>query len=195
MEQSETSDNRPYQTTVNISSFNTQLVQENVDIENAIHHQPTISQNYDDHESVNHHQPTTPQQLSQITQDTTESLQDTLMNTLNTSTITDSNALQVPIHDITENTNNLFNQEDPFTLSTSITIVTQPLQTHRRQNYDPPPPPSEKSSHTTPHQGSSSYIPYRTHFNGITVSNNYPSKTIYTDDTIYSCSTFNITKY
>ena len=159
MEQSETSDNRPYQTTVNISSFNTQLVQENVDIENAIHHQPTTSQNYDDDESVNHHQPTTPQQLSQITQDTTESLQDTLMNTLNTSTITDSNALQVPIHDITENTNNLFNQEDPFTLSTINTIDTQPLQTHRRQNYDPPPPPSENSSHTTPQhspqQGSS----------------------------------------
>ena len=80
MEQSETSDRRPCLTTVNISSFNTTLSQETFDdVENAIHHQPT-----------------TPQQPSQITKDTNESLQDTLINTLNTSTVRDSNALQVP---------------------------------------------------------------------------------------------------
>ena len=39
MEQSETSDNRPYITTVHISPFNTNLLQENVDDdENVIHH-------------------------------------------------------------------------------------------------------------------------------------------------------------
>ena len=41
MEQSETSDNRPYLNTVNISPFNTQLVQKNFDNENVIYHQPT----------------------------------------------------------------------------------------------------------------------------------------------------------
>ena len=90
-------------------------------------------------------------QPSHITRDTTESNQDTLINTHNTSTITDSNALQAPTHDIAENTNKFFNQEDPSTLSTINTIDTQPLQTHHRQTYDPPPPPSENStqySHT-----------------------------------------------
>ena len=76
-----------------------------------------------------------------MTQDTTESIQGTLSNTQTTSTITDSNALQVPTHEITENTNNRFNQEDPSTLSTINTIDTQQLQTHHRQNYDPTSPP------------------------------------------------------
>ena len=60
MEQSETSDNRPFLTFVHISPFNTNLLQEN----------------FDDDENVIHHQPTTPQQPSQTTPDTTDSLQD-----------------------------------------------------------------------------------------------------------------------
>ena len=136
MEQSETSDNRPYIATVHVSPFNTNLLQENVDDdENVIHHQPTLPQqpsqttqdtteSLQDDENVIHHQPTPPQQPSQLTQDTTEFLQDTLINQLNASTITDSNALQVPIHDITETTKNLFNQEDTFTLSTLNTVDT-----------------------------------------------------------------------
>ena len=171
MEQSETSDNRLYLTTVNISSFNTKLVQENNNNENIIHHQPTTPENFDD-ENVTHHQPKTPQQPSHITRDTTESFQDTLINTHNSSTITDLNALQVPTHDITENTNNLFNQEDPSILSTIKTIETQSPQTHRRQNYDPPLPPSETSTHSTPthspQQGSSSTFQIREH--SLTVS-------------------------
>ena len=113
------------------------------DDENEIHHQPTTPENFDNDENVIHHQPTTPQHPSHITQYTTESLLDTLINPLNTSTITDSNALQLPIHDITETTNNLINQEHPSTLSTMNTIDTQPLQTLQKiqQNYYPPPPP------------------------------------------------------
>ena len=153
MKQSETSDKRAYLTTLNISSFNTHLLQEN----------------FDDDENVIHHQPTTPQQPSQITQDTTESLQDTLINPPNTSTVTDSNARQVSIHDITENTNNLFNQEDPSTLFTMNTIDTQPLQTHQmiQQNYDPPHPPSKTSTlstpQTSPQQVSSNTFQIREH--------------------------------
>ena len=153
MEQSETSDYRPYLTTVNIASFDTDIVQEN----------------FDDDENVIHHQLTTPRQPSQIAQDTSESSQETLVNTLNTSTIIDSSALQVPIYDITENTNNIFNPGDPSTLSTMNTIDTQPLSKHHiiQQNYDPPPLPSEKSTHSTPQhspqQGSSDTFQIREH--------------------------------
>ena len=59
IEQSETSDSRPYLTTVNISPFNTHIVHKTFDKDdNAIHHQPT-----------------TPQPPSHITRDTTESIQ------------------------------------------------------------------------------------------------------------------------
>ena len=147
IKQSETSDSRPYLTTVTISPFHTHIVQET----------------FDNDDNVIHHQPTTPQPPSHIIRDNTESIQDTLANTHTTSTITDSNALQMPNHDITENTNNLLNQEDPYTLSTINTIDTQQFQTHHRQNYDPPPsPPSETPPHSTPthspQQGSSNTI-------------------------------------
>ena len=64
------------------------------------------------------------------------------MNTLNSPTIIDSNTLHVPVHDITENTKNPLNQEDPSTLYTKKSIDTQPLQTHQtiQQSYDPPSP-------------------------------------------------------
>ena len=164
MEQSETSDNRPYITTVHISPFNTSLLQENFDDnQNVIHHQPTTAQqpsqttpdtieSLQDDENVIHHQTTPPQQPSQLTQDTTEFLQDTLINPLNTSSLTDSNALQVPIHYITENTKSPFNQEDTFTISTLNTVDTQSLQTPQtiQRNYDPPPLSSENFTHITP---------------------------------------------
>ena len=151
IEQSETSDSRPYLTTVNISPFNTHIVQET----------------FDNDDNVIHHQPTTPQPPPHITRDTTEFIQDTLANLHTTSTIIDSNALQIPTHDITENTNNLFHQQDPSTLSTINTVDTQPLQTRHRQNYDPPPPSSENSTHSTlthsPQHGSSNTIQTREH--------------------------------
>ena len=113
------------------------------------------------------HQPTKPQPPSHITRDTTESIQDTLANPHTTSTITESNVLQIPTHDVTENTNNLFHQKDASTLSTINTVDTQPLQTRHRQNYGPPPPPSEKSTHSSPthspQQGSSNSFRNREH--------------------------------
>ena len=47
-----------------------------------------------DNENISNYQTGT----SQITQDTTESLQDTITNQPTVSTVTDPNALQVPIH-------------------------------------------------------------------------------------------------
>ena len=73
----------------------------------------------------------------------------------------------MPTQYITEKTKNLFNQEDPSTLSTINTIDTQTLQTHHRQNYDPPPHRSETSPHSTPtyspQQGSSNTFQNREH--------------------------------
>ena len=74
MEQSETSDNRSYPPTVDISSFNTQSIHENFDDENVIHHEQTTPENLDDDQKLLHHQPTTPQLQSHITRDTTESI-------------------------------------------------------------------------------------------------------------------------
>ena len=95
---------------------------------------------------TSHHSP-------QTTQDTTESLQDTLTNQPTTSTITDSNALQVPIHNIADNPNNVFHSQDTSILSTTNTTITQPSQTHHivQRNYDPPYPPSHNSTHSTTH--------------------------------------------
>ena len=68
-----------------------------------------------DNENVIQHQPTTPPHPSQITHDSTESVQDIFTNPPNTSsTVTDSNALQVPTRNIIEQNNHLFNQERPF---------------------------------------------------------------------------------
>ena len=114
-------------------------------------------------------QPTTPQQPSQLTHDTAESVEDILTNPPNSSITTDSNAIQIPTRNITEHTDHIFNQENPFTLSVTNTIDTQPPQSHHtiQRNYDPPPPPSENSIHRTPHnspqQGSSITFSIRQH--------------------------------
>ena len=160
IEQSETSDSRPY---LNLLQDNTND-DENVQQSETSDSRPylnSLQDNTDDDENVIQRQPTTPQPPSQLTHDTTESLQDILTNSLNTSNITDSSVLQVPTRNITEHTDNLFNEETPSTLPVTNTIDTQPPQTHYtiQRNYDPPPPPSENSIHRTPHnspqQGSS----------------------------------------
>ena len=108
-----------------------------------------------------------PQQPSQVTHDTAETVQDILTNPPNTSNTTVSNAIQVPTPNITQHNDHIFNQENPSTLSATNTIDTQTTQTlHARQlNYDPPPPPSENSIHSTPQnspqQGSSNTFSIR----------------------------------
>ena len=68
--------------------------------------------NTTENENVIQHQPTTPRHPSQITNDSTESVPDTLTNPPNTSEIvTDSNALQIPTRNIIKHNNHLLNQE------------------------------------------------------------------------------------
>ena len=86
----------------------------------------------------------------------------TINNTQNFTITTDSNVLQIPIHNITQNTNNDFNQNDTntisnrdntFTLYIANTNITQPSQTQQPspRNCDPPPLPPQYATHYTLH--------------------------------------------
>ena len=83
------------------------------------------------------------------------------------STVTDSNALQVPTRNIVDNNNHVFNKENPSALSVTNTSEIQTSSIHDiiQRNYDPPPPPSNRSIHSTPHnspqQGSSNIFSTR----------------------------------
>ena len=83
---------------------------------------------------------------------------------------TESNIVQISIHNITQNTlpnqnhtNNVSSHDGNSTISTSGTNVTQQLQTQQPspRNYDPPSIPPQNStqtmSHTSPQPGSSTH--------------------------------------
>ena len=165
IEQLETSDNRPYMNLLQKITKDHEKV-----LSETSANRPNINlfqDNITDDEPVFQRQPTTPQQPSQVTHGTAESVQDILTNQPNTSITTDSNDIQIPTRNITEHTDHIFNQENPSTLSVTKTIDTQPPQSHQtiQRNYDPPPPPSENSTHSTPHnspqQGSSNSFSIR----------------------------------
>ena len=122
IKQSETSDNRPYMNLLQ----NTTNDHENVLSETSAK-RPNINLFQDtttDDEPVIQRQPTTPQQASQLTHDTAESVQVSLTNPPHTSITTDSIAIQIPTRNITEHTDHFFNQENPSTLSVTNTIDT-----------------------------------------------------------------------
>ena len=102
------------------------------------------------------------QNVSEISEETTQKTQSfTITN--------DSNLIQIPTHNNTQdetnnqNQNNTFNitQDNTSDLSTSQTNITQPFQTQAspRPNYDPPPIPHQFTtqihSQNSPQQGSS----------------------------------------
>ena len=150
LEQSESSDSRPY---TNLLQNNTNE-DENILSETPGPHINLTQEDTTDNENVIQHQPTTPRHPSQITHDSTESVQDILTNPLNTSsTVTDSNAFKVPTRNIIEHNTHLFDQANPSTLSVTNTSETQTPSIHHtiQRNYDPPPPPSNNSTHSTPH--------------------------------------------
>ena len=178
MEHSETSDSRPY-TTSNIISetsfegYDQNILQSNQDDNTEIFQNPEPQQSNtlpDQQQSI-----TALQKLPDICDTATiqavSDLSDVTINVPQSFTITsDSNVLQIPIHNITQNTNNDSNKNDTInnsnqdntsTLSTANTYISQPSQTQQPspQNYDPPPLPSQYSTHTTPYnspqQGSS----------------------------------------
>ena len=156
LEQSEASDNRPY---TNLLQNNTNE-DKNILSETSLTDGPYANITHEDttdNENVIQHQPTTPPHPSQLTHDSTESVQDIFTNPPNTSSsVTDSNALQVPTRNIKDNNNHLFNKENPSTLSVTNTSEIQTSSIHNilQRNYDPPPPPSNHSTHSTPHNSS-----------------------------------------
>ena len=181
-QQSEISHNRPYVSNVNPLASDTNIIQHTInDQETVIQYQPSVvSQDSlqtinNAHESIQDDSINDPNEsllsdknltnhqteTSQIAQDTTDSLQNTIINQPTSSTAADSNELQVPIHNITNNPNNRFHSDNTSILSTTNTTAIQPPQTHQviQRNYDPRPPPSNNSNHSTPHsspqQGSS----------------------------------------
>ena len=183
VEHSETSDNRPY-TTSNVLPEPT-LEEHNL---NTIPHytqQNTVQLNQDDF--MDHLQTQQSQQLNpilaqqqqdpatlQLNPSETGKIQNasekTVHNTQSFTLISDSNLIQVPIHDTTQNTTDnqtqnditqSTNQDNTSTLSKSYTNITQPFQTQQTspQNYDPPSLPLQYSTqispHNSPQQGSS----------------------------------------
>ena len=105
IEQSETSDSRPYMNLLqNNTNDDENIISETFDTRPYIN---LTQDNTTDIEIVIQRQPTTPQQPSQLTHDTTESVRDTLTNPPITS-IADSYVLQVPTRNVTEHTDHLF---------------------------------------------------------------------------------------
>ena len=92
-------------------------------------------------------------ETSQTGQDTTESLQNTIVTQPTNYISASSSQLQIPIHNIAENPNNLFGPNNTSTSSITNTTIIQPPQLQQRlqRNYDPPPPPTNNSIHSTPH--------------------------------------------
>ena len=102
-------------------------------------------------------------------QTTSEFSEETVQNTQSLTITNDSNNIQVPTHNVTQDETNNQNQDNTLSttqdstsvLSTSHTKITQPSQTQAspRQNYDPPPIPPQFSTqihtHNSPQQGSS----------------------------------------
>ena len=129
LEQSETSDSQPYTNLLqNIPNEDENILSETSvtgPYINLTHEGTTNNKN------VIQHQPTTPEHPSQVTHDSTESVQDLLTNPPNaSSTVTDSNAFQVTTRTIIEHNNHLFNQENPSTLSVTNTSETQTPSIH-----------------------------------------------------------------
>ena len=101
--------------------------------------------------------------------DTSEFSEETAQNTRSFTITDDSNLIQIPTHNITQNEFHNQNQDNTFStnpdntsvLSTSNTNITQPSQTQvpSPRNYNPPPVPPQFSTqintHNSPQQSSS----------------------------------------
>ena len=94
-----------------------------------------------------------PDSSDTLTVQNVSELSDTTTITPQSFTVTsDSNVIQSPVRNITQNTKTDQNQNNTSTLSTLNTTVTQPFQTQSPlRNFDPPPLPTQNSFQTTPH--------------------------------------------
>ena len=102
-------------------------------------------------------------------QNTSEFSEETVQNTRSFTITDDSNLIQIPTHNITQNEFNnqnqdntlITNQDNTSVLSTSNTNITQPSQTQvpSPRNYNPPSVPPQFSTqintHNSPQQSSS----------------------------------------
>ena len=182
---SETSDNRPFITS-NISPETTPEKQtSNVELHYTRQHSvqseqedlANLFQNPEPHQlhplypqvpQVSDIQQANPSETATI-QNASEFSEETIQNTQSFTITNDSNLIQVPTHNITQDEIDNQNQNNPLSttqyntsvLSTSHTNITQPSQTQAstRQNYDPIPIPPQFSSqihtHNSPQQGTS----------------------------------------
>ena len=157
VEHSEISDSRPYTTShilpqTQREEHNPSTHQEPQQFNKLLYQQPdtTALQNVPD-----------PSETATI-QNVSELSDITINNPQNLTKTNDSNILQIPVHDITQNPNNNQDQNDTIldtnqditsTLSTSNTTITQQFQTQQTspQNYNPPPLPPQYFIQTSPH--------------------------------------------
>ena len=168
MDNSETSDNRPY--TASTIIFETSFEKDDHDISQLNPYHIQIFQNQESLQLnivPDQHQDTTtfqnlPDFFDTLTVQNVSELSAT--NTKNPESFTltiDSNVLQIPVRNVTQNTNNNQNQDNTSTLTTSNTTVTQPFQIQQPspRNYGPflLPPQffAQTISHNSPQQGSS----------------------------------------
>ena len=172
VEHSETSDNRPFttsdtslETTPEEQTSNVELLHTRQHSEQSEQEDLTnLFQNPDPHQEhplypslpqVSDIQQANPSETATI-QNTSEFSEETVQNTQSFTITDDSNLIQIPTHNTTQNEFNNQNQDNTLTthqdnisvLSTSHTNITQPSQTQvsPRQNYDPPPLPSQFST-------------------------------------------------
>ena len=190
LERSETSDSRPYTTSNLISEpslneHNPNILQHETG-QNIVHfHQVNPTELLQNQEPQQFNIIQDPQQITKTLQDVpdpsktatvqniSELSDDTLINPQSLTITKDSNTLQIPVHDITQNPNNNQDQnstthntnpDNISTLSTSNTNVTQkfqPQQTSPR-NYGPPSISPQylniTAEHNSPQQGNQEYF-------------------------------------
>ena len=172
VEQSETSDNRPFTTSHTSHETTPEEQISNVDLFYTTQHSEqseqedftNLLQNPDPHQELPLSpslppaldiQQANPSETATI-QNTSKFSEETVQNTQSFTITDDSNLIQIPTHNITQNEFNNQNQDNTLTthqdnisvLSTSHTNITQPSQTQVSpgQNYDPPPLPSQFST-------------------------------------------------
>ena len=185
VEHSETSDNRPFITS-NISPETTPEEQTSIvelpytrqhSVQSQQEDLANLFQNPEPHQlhplypqlpQVSDIQQANPSETATI-QNASEFSEETIQNTQSFTITNDSNLIQVPTHNITQDEVDNQNQDNPLSttqdntsvLSTSHTNITQPSETQASpcQNYDPPSIPPQFSTqihtHNSPQQGSS----------------------------------------
>ena len=186
VEHSKTSDNRPFDTSDIFPETTSEEQTSNVELLYTRQHSEqseqedlaTLFQNPEPHPLVHPLYPSLPQvsDIQQANPSETATIQiasefseETVQKSQSFTITDDSNLIQIPTHNITQNEINNQNQDNTLTttqdntsvLSTSHTNFTQPSQTQAspRQNYDPPSIPPQFSTqihtHNSPQQSPS----------------------------------------